>query len=82
MCLEDAAGGGQRVCVEDAHCVMMKERAGDLTLAMQYHSCAVMSEGGMKCWGWNVDGQVMILGVFFICRFELFFVVLGVASCR
>jgi hypothetical protein len=35
----------------DAHCAMMKERAGDLTHVMQSLSCSAMSEGGVKCWG-------------------------------
>ena len=41
------AEGGPCVFVGDARCVMMRERAGDLIRVMQYHSCAVTSEGSV-----------------------------------
>jgi hypothetical protein len=44
----------------------MMERAEDLTHAMQYHSCAVTSEGGVKCWGLGKTGQVIRNVVLFL----------------
>ncbi len=69
--VEDEAGGlegGQRVFVGDARCVMMRERAGDLIRVMQSHSCAVTSEGSVKCWGFNGYGQVMVHVVLFLSQ--------------
>jgi hypothetical protein len=36
------------------------EREEGLTPVMQSHSCAVTSEGAVKCWGYGKWGQVML----------------------
>ena len=74
--------------MKDAHCFllryvrfdMMREREKDLTPLMQYHSCAVTSGGGVKCWGsnemWGM-GQVMLRTVADFCFWIAAFAVLG-----
>ena len=46
-----------------------REREEGLTPVMQIHSCAVSSEGGVKCWGFGYRGQVMFLAS--AIRFEV-----------
>ena len=59
---DGAADGWRAVCrVRDERCVMVREREEGLTPVMQSHSCAVSSEGGVKCWGFGFRGQVMFL---------------------
>ena len=62
--MADGAAVGWRAvcCVRDKCCVMVivRERSEGLTPVMQYHSCAVSSEGGVRCWGFNGNGEVML----------------------
>ncbi len=60
--VEDGSAGVWRAvcCVQDECCVMAREREEGLTPVMQRHSCAVTSEGGVKCWGYNGNGLVML----------------------
>jgi hypothetical protein len=61
--MADGSAGCRRAvcCVRDKCCVIARERELEegLTPVMQYHSCAVSSEGGLKCWGSGGSGQVM-----------------------
>ena len=62
--MADGSAGCRRAvcCVRDKCCVIAREREREegLTPVMQYHSCAVSSEGGVRCWGYNRYGQVML----------------------
>ena len=35
---------------------------------LQYHTCAVLVGGAVRCWGYNSNGQVMLLGFVLRCR--------------
>ena len=62
--MADASAGCRRAvcCVRHECCVIVREweREEGLTPVMQVHSCAVSNEGGLKCWGYNAYGEVML----------------------
>jgi hypothetical protein len=60
--MADGAAGGWRAvwCVRDERCVIVRDWEEGLTHVMQQHSCAVTSEGGVRCWGLNSNGEVML----------------------
>ena len=39
---------------------------------MQYHSCALLQGGAVKCWGYNGHGEVMPSFVFLYCICDFF----------
>jgi hypothetical protein len=61
--VDGSAGCRRAVCCEQDECrviVREREREEGLMPVMQSHSCAVASEGAVKCWGDNRFDQVML----------------------
>jgi hypothetical protein len=62
--VDRAASGWRAVCcVQDVSFVIVREREREegLTPVMQRYSCAVSSEGSVKCWGRNAYWEVKLL---------------------
>ena len=64
------------VVLERWRCILMIERVEVLTHVTQRHTCAVTSQGGAMCWGYNYYGQVMHHELQFV-----YVVHFSVASC-
>ncbi len=58
-------GVGFVVCGRGS-CGAMRELGAILTRCLQHHSCAVLSGGSLRCWGWNHAGQVMLVAAFLL----------------
>ena len=41
-------------------CGVMRVSEAGLMHGLQGHSCAVLSSGAVKCWGWSGNGRVIL----------------------
>ena len=53
-------------------CCLLIHTGQALTQCLQHHSCAVLTGGALKCWGFNDQGQVLAFELLVFGFFDVF----------